>query len=64
MAGWTRMQRASIVLVGMTLAIPLFWLGRPGWAVGIGFVSLSLFWLSIPAETPPESTELDDQPKD
>ena len=62
MAGWSRMTRASIVIVGMALAIPLFWLGRPGLAVVVGCGALSIFWLTLPAEpSDPESTELDDE---
>lgn len=47
MAGWSRLTRASIVLVGMALAIPLFWTGHAGWAVVIGGVSIAVFWLSV-----------------
>lgn len=63
MAGWSRMTRASIVIVGMAVAIPLFWLGRPGLAVVVGLVALAIFWLTLPAEPPDsEPTELDDEP--
>ena len=51
LAGWSRMARAAIVIAGMALAIPLFWLDRPGWAVVVGFVVLAAFWLSISSET-------------
>jgi hypothetical protein len=62
MAGWSRMTRASIVIVGMAVAIPLFWLGRPGLAVVVGFVALAIFWLTLPADpSEPEPTELDDE---
>jgi hypothetical protein len=62
MAGWSRMTRASIVIFGMAVAIPLFWLGRPGLAVVVGFVALAIFWLTLPAEPPdPEPTEPDDE---
>jgi hypothetical protein len=65
MAGWSRMTRASIVIVGMALAIPLFWLGRPGLAVVVGIVALAIFWLTLPAElSNPEPSELDDQRKE
>lgn len=47
MAGWSRLTRASIVLVGMALAIPLFWTGHAGWAVVIGGLALAVFWLSV-----------------
>ncbi len=47
MTGWSRLTRASIVLVGMALAIPLFWTGRAGWAVVIGGLALGVFWLSV-----------------
>lgn len=52
MAGWSRMTRASIVIVGMALAIPLFWLDHPGWAVVVGFVALAAFRLTVPVEPP------------
>ena len=62
MASWSRITRASIVIVGMAVAIPLFWLGRPGLAVVVGFVALAIFWLTLPAEpSDSESTELDDE---
>jgi fatty acid desaturase len=62
MVGWSRMARASIVIVGMALAIPLFWLGRPGPAVVVGFVALAVFWLTLSAEpSEPELAELDDK---
>ena len=49
----------------MSLAIPLFWLGRPGLAVVVGFVALAIFWLTLPAErSDPEPTELDDEPEE
>jgi hypothetical protein len=60
MVGWSRMTRASIVIVGMALAILLFWLGRPGLAVVVGFVALAIFWLTLPAElSDPEATVRD-----
>lgn len=62
MAGWSRMARASIVIVGMAVAIPLFWLGRPGLAVVVGFVALAIFWLTLPAgSSEPEPTEAEDE---
>ena len=62
MVGWSRMTRASIVIVGMAVAIPLFWLGRPGLAVVVGFVALAIFWLTLPADpSEPEPTDLDDE---
>jgi hypothetical protein len=54
-----------MVIVGMALVIPLFWLGRPGLAVVVGFVALAIFWLTLPAEpSDPESTELDEERKE
>ena len=62
MAGWSRMTRASIVIVGMAVAILLFWLGRSGFAVVVGFVALAVFWLTLSAEpSVPELAELDDK---
>lgn len=58
LASWSRQKRAGMVVGGMVIAIPLFWLGHPGWAVLIGgFVSV-LFWLSVSNE--PRSTPLQD----
>jgi hypothetical protein len=48
LAGWSRLARASIVISGMALAIPLFWFDYPGWAVVVGFVALTIFWLAVP----------------
>ena len=49
-------------MVGMAVAIPLFWLGRPGLAVVVGFVALTFFKLTLPAEpSGPEPTEQDDE---
>ena len=62
MAGWSRMTRASIVIIGMAVAIPLFWLGHPGLAVAVGFVAIAIFWLTLPAEpSDPVPTEQDDE---
>lgn len=65
MTTWPRMARASIVIVGMMIAIPLFWLGRPGWAVISGFVALAAFWLTVSMEKfGLELAALEDQPKE
>jgi hypothetical protein len=50
LAAWSRPARASIVIAGMALAIPIFWLDHPGWAVTVGFVVLAVFWLSVSSE--------------
>jgi hypothetical protein len=47
LAAWSRPARASIVIAGMALVIPLFWLGHPGWAVSVGFVAFATFWLTV-----------------
>lgn len=47
MSQWPRMARASIVFIGMALAIVLFWTGHAGWAVAAGGVALVVFWLAI-----------------
>ncbi len=51
LAAWSRPARASIVIAGMALAIPLFWLDHPGWAVAIGFVALAIFRLAMPLQS-------------
>jgi hypothetical protein len=51
LAGWPRWACAGIVIAGMGLAIPLFWLGHPGWGVATGFVALVIFWFAVPAAT-------------
>lgn len=64
LAGWSRQKRAGLVVGGMAIAIPLFWLGRPGWAVLIGgFVSL-MFWLSLPTDTAPPQDSAGDLHED
>ena len=60
LAGWSRLARASIVIIGMALVIPLLWLDHPGWGVAIGFVSLAIFWLAVPAETTISDTNSSD----
>ena len=50
MAQWSRLARASIVLVGMALAVMLFWTSHPGWAIGVGLIALALFWLALPSQ--------------
>jgi hypothetical protein len=50
LAAWSRPARASIVIAGMALVIPLFWINLPGRAVAVGFVALTIFWLSVSPE--------------
>lgn len=62
MAGWSRMTRATIVIVGMALAIALFWLGLMGWGVGVGLTALALFWLTLPSDVADVGAELEPEP--
>jgi hypothetical protein len=63
--GWSRLARASIVIAGMVLVIPLFWLDHPGWAVAIGLVALTVFWLAMLMEASMcERAEPDDYPEE
>jgi hypothetical protein len=55
------MARATIVIVGMGLAIPLFWLDHPGWGAATGFVALAFFWLSVPSELPAPDPAIADE---
>jgi hypothetical protein len=45
----------------MALAIPLFWLGYPGWAVSVGFVAFATFWLTVLEPYGSELLELHDE---
>lgn len=63
MTRWSRLQRASIVFVGLPIAVALVWLGYTGWGFGIGAVSIVLFWLAaLPVEFPPVPDDSADQP--
>ncbi|APO97892.1 MULTISPECIES: hypothetical protein [Xanthomonas] len=55
MSQWSRPARASIVIVGMLAAIVFFWLSLPAAAVAIGFLSLAMFWLLLPTDTPADN---------
>ena len=64
LAGWSRLARAGIVIAGMALAIPLFWLDRPSWAVAIGFLALAVFWLVVPLQVAEASLPERNDPQD